>query len=74
MDCPKLTLKLNPSSVLCIFFFNAKTGYINQKKFKSEKGARNFLKTLASNQLVEVVELINNCTVHTHYDYFRKWL
>lgn len=74
MDCPKLILKLNSRSVLCIFFFNTKTGNSNQKKFKSEQGARNFLKTLAPNQLIEIVEVIDNCTIHTHYHPFDGWL
>lgn len=74
MDCPKLILKINPASVLCIFFFNEKTGNSNQKKFKSEKGARNFLKTLAPNQLIEIVEVIGNRTVNVHYHPFKGWL
>ncbi len=74
MECPKLILKLNSQSVLCIFFLNSKTGNVNQKKFKSEKGARNFLKTLAPNQLREIIELIYPDVTHTHYEFFKGWL
>lgn len=73
MDCPKLILKTHSDSILAIFFLNKKTNNINLKKFKSKKGARNFLATLSEDQLREVTEVIYG-TGYTRFDFFKGWI